>query len=305
MNRTATIIAVIVIAVIAFFAWEWRHSPLFSRLFGSTTEGQLVAEVNYQCNEGKTLHASLYSGTAAPALADPKQPPAPTGSAKVSLSDGRTVELKQTISADGARYANEDESFVFWSKGNGALVLEDNQEKSYIGCIQVADDPGGLPQVYESGSNGFSVRYPAGYAVDEAHAYQALGPGRDIHGVKLTIDPTLATGTNLSPDSYISIEQIPGSEACTGARFLESAAARVLTDGATAYSYASSTSAAAGNRYEEEVFALPGTSPCVAVRYFIHYGAIENYPEGAVREFNRDALTAQFDQIRKTLTIVQ
>jgi hypothetical protein len=200
------------------------------------------------------------------------------------------------------------ESFVFWSKGNGALVLENNEEKSYIGCVQVAKDPGNLPQVYSSGAQGLSVRYPAGYSVDENYNYQELGPGKNIVGTKFTIDPALAEGTNLSDDSYLSVEEIGQAGTCSADKFVDlgvGGAATSLTDGDTEYSFASTTGAGAGNRYEEWVYALPGTNPCVAVRYFVHYGVLQNYPEGAVREFDHQALVAQFDAIRHTLTIAQ
>jgi hypothetical protein len=68
---------------------------------------------------------------------------------------------------------------------------------------------------------------------------------------------------------------------------------------------ASTTGAAAGNRYEETVYAIPGTNPCVAVRYFVHYGVIENYPPGTVRQFDKQALLDQFDRIRRTLVVNQ
>lgn len=43
---------------------------------------------------------------------------------ELNLSDGRHMLLAQAISSSGARYANNDESFVFWNKGNTALVDE-------------------------------------------------------------------------------------------------------------------------------------------------------------------------------------
>jgi len=46
---------------------------------------------------------------------------------------------------------------------------------------------------------------------------------------------------------------------------------------------------AAGNRYEEQVWALKDSSPCFAVRYFIHSTVVENYPEGTVIEFDKPA----------------
>jgi membrane-bound inhibitor of C-type lysozyme len=91
-----------------------------------------IAEANYICNGGKTMSASFYKGKDQPV--EPGQMPVPSGSAKLSLSDGRKFDLKQTISADGGRYANSDESFIFWDKGNTALVLENGAEKDYKGC---------------------------------------------------------------------------------------------------------------------------------------------------------------------------
>lgn len=92
-----------------------------------------IAQVTYICNGGKTIEAVFYKGESKPV--EPGQPPIPSGSVKIVLSDGRNFDLPQTISADGGRYANSDESFIFWSKGDGALMLENNVEKNYTGCF--------------------------------------------------------------------------------------------------------------------------------------------------------------------------
>ena len=47
------------------------------------------------------------------------------------------MTLPQTLSADGARYANADESIVFWSKGNG-LTFTENGKETYLGCVENA-----------------------------------------------------------------------------------------------------------------------------------------------------------------------
>ncbi len=276
---------------------------------------QLIASAFYACNGGKTISAEFYKGESK-SVSAPGEPPTPGGSVNIKLSDGRVMALKQTISADGGRYSNGNpliqgnESFVFWSKGNGALVLENNEPKNYTGCIEVAPDPGGLPQIYENGSKGFSIRYPAGYSLNDNYQYQELGPGRDIGGVSFTIPASVAEGTNLGRDSYLSVEEIPQVKYCSADLFLDSGAPgafkpAAVTDNGITYSVASSTGAGAGNRYEETVYAVPGTNPCVAVRYFIHYGVIENYPAGAVKEFNKQALLEEFDVIRRTLIIQQ
>lgn len=172
-------------------------------------------------------------------------------------------------------------------------------------------DPGSLATVYRSPAGGFTIHYPHLWSVDENYRYQELGPGKNIAGVKFTIPASpasMAAGSNLGSDSYLSVEEIPNQPQCTADKFLDlgnGATVRTVSDNGTGYSFASSTGAAAGNRYEEWVYALPGTNPCIAVRYFIHYGAIENYPPGTVREFDERALVSEFDSIRRTLTIAQ
>ncbi len=159
----------------------------------------------------------------------------------------------------------------------------------------VADE---LPNIYTNETLGFSLRYPDGYTVKSDYKYQAMGPGKDISGVAFIIPAVLAAGTNLGTDSYFSVERIPGATDCSANLFLDTAggqaAATVLKDGLV-YSFASSTGAGAGNRYEESVYAMPGTNPCLAVRYFIHYGVLENYPEGTVKAYDREVINKQFD----------
>jgi hypothetical protein len=157
---------------------------------------------------------------------------------------------------------------------------------------------------YASTTLGLSIKYPQDWSADEQYAYSAFGPQKLIHGVKFTIPASMATGTNLSPDSYVSVEWLPRAKNCTGDIYLQAnVKAKNITDNGVTYSFASSTGAAAGNRYEELVYAIPSSTPCTAVRYFIHSGNIQNYPAGAVIEFNRDTLISAFDDIRRSLVL--
>jgi hypothetical protein len=171
----------------------------------------------------------------------------------------------------------------------------------------VAPDPGVLTQTYTSEGEGFSVRYPTDYTVATNYTYTALSPSSAIKGVQFRIPASAATGTNLSDDTYLSIEMLPlsATSTCTADRFLEpirASTTELLQNGVT-YSIASSTGAAAGNRYEETVYARPSITACIGVRYFIHYGVFENYEPGTVRPFDRVALISQFDAIRSTLVL--
>ena len=252
----------------------------------------LTARANFSCNLGKTIEAYFYAD-----------------SVQLMLSDGRSLRLPQAMSASGARYANADESIVFWNKGHTAFITEgDPAVDTYSGCIVVSDmvpDPDWL--TFASSEFGFSLRYPPGYTLNGGYVFDGFGPGHDITGVSFTIPEAMTTGTNLAADTRLSVETLPDAPACVATAFIPGPAenVRTLTENGTQYSVASSSEAGAGNIFDTTVYALLGTSPCLAVRYFIHSANIGNFDPGTVTEFDRSALIAEFDAIRKTLVIGQ
>lgn len=94
-----------------------------------------INTVTYKCDDNKTIDAKFFKGDAKPATT-PGLPPTPGGSVQLALSDGRPINLPQTISADGSRYANNDESFIFWSVGDNAFITE-GQETTFKNCSLV------------------------------------------------------------------------------------------------------------------------------------------------------------------------
>ncbi len=129
MNRFLVLALGILILAGSITAW---YIGRFSSPFKPS--GTLVATVHYACAGGKTIYASYYEASSTPPK-NPGEPPTPGGSVALVLSDERTVTLPQTISASGIRYANPSESFIFWSKGEGAFVDENNQE-TYSDCVE-------------------------------------------------------------------------------------------------------------------------------------------------------------------------
>jgi membrane-bound inhibitor of C-type lysozyme len=82
-----------------------------------------IATVKYVCAGGKTIDATYYEEKV-----------------DVTLSDGRSLSLPQAMSGSGTRYANADESFVFWSKGNDAFVTEGDPDKpTFADCVGKED----------------------------------------------------------------------------------------------------------------------------------------------------------------------
>lgn len=156
---------------------------------------------------------------------------------------------------------------------------------------------------YASSTLGFSIKYPQDFTVNEKYAYQGV-PKKPIAGVKFTIPMTMATGTNLSADSGVSVEWLPNAKSCTGDIYIfDNVKAQELTEGGVEYSVATTSGAGAGNLYEETVYAIASSSPCTAVRYLIHSTQLANYPAGTVRAFDRAALLAAFDKVRQSLVL--
>jgi membrane-bound inhibitor of C-type lysozyme len=92
-----------------------------------------VATVSYDCGQGKALVAEYFDG---PTRTAPDGRPIPGGHVVLTLADGKKLTLPQTLSGSGIRYANQGETFVFWSKGDTAFVEEGpSQAVTYKDCV--------------------------------------------------------------------------------------------------------------------------------------------------------------------------
>jgi hypothetical protein len=132
--------------------------------------------------------------------------------------------------------------------------------------------------------------------------YVGFGPDHEIHGVALQIPQSLTKGTNLSAHATsLSVEGVPGNS-CDAARFIPNPPnQKTVRDGGRIWSTASTSEGAAGNFYDIAVFALPESSPCLAVRYTIHSTNISNYDPNTVHPFDRTGLLKTLEAIRHTL----
>lgn len=275
------IITILLVALVSVFViWKWTNigrPPLLGQGF-------------FVCDGDKTIDAKFYADRVS-----------------VVMSDGRKMTLSQTVSASGARYAAADEAVVFWNKGDTAFVTEGVPSvQTFFNCeiVKSGEEP---HTTYASTTLGVSVRYPRSFALNAAYRYEQFGEKKLINGFKFIIPLSVATGTNLSSfDTGVSVETLPRAKNCTADIFIpdDVRALSIVEDGVM-YSVATTTGAAAGNRYEEMVYAFSSSTPCIAVRYLIHTTAIENYEPGSVRSFDRSSVLQVFDSIRRSIVLRQ
>ena len=174
-----------------------------------------------------------------------------------------------------------------------------------VACCGAATTASAWP-VYRNAKSGYAISYPRGWRVDTSHDYQALGPGKDIYGTAFVVSPGTTAGTNLSNDSYLAVESLPGTAACTADEFLDDAdqaGVHTETDNGIAWSVEHGNDAGAGNFYDETVYALRGPHSCLAIRYFIHSTNIANYTPGTVTEFDKTKLLTTFDRMRASFRL--
>lgn len=104
----------VIAGLLAAIAWICFHMGLRSNEGVSVPSGfvgptnDIVNDVVFACAKGQSIHAIFHT----------------TETVDLTLSDGRALTIPQTRSASGARYADADESFVFWNKGQTAFVQE-------------------------------------------------------------------------------------------------------------------------------------------------------------------------------------
>jgi membrane-bound inhibitor of C-type lysozyme len=79
--------------------------------------GKPINKVIFSCAEGKEIYAEFFYRMV-----------------HIDPSDAKSMYLPQTISASGARYADLEETIVFWNKGDTAFVQE-GEATTYSDCV--------------------------------------------------------------------------------------------------------------------------------------------------------------------------
>jgi membrane-bound inhibitor of C-type lysozyme len=129
-----TLIILIGVVVVARMLWNGGGDVWICTKTGWVQHGHPSAPVpNTACNQNSTkpvVKAFVFecaNGSKINAVFNGQ------ASVDLKLSDGRSLMLPRAVSGSGARYANKDESFVFWNKGDTAFIEEKGQT-TYTNC---------------------------------------------------------------------------------------------------------------------------------------------------------------------------
>ena len=114
VTRLSQIVAIIVfvgVFLLGLYLGRWIEDK--------SILGEPINKVKFVCAENKAIYAHFYNNFV-----------------YLNIGEGKRVYLPQTISASGARYANADESVVFWNKGDTAFITEgDPNTATYKDCV--------------------------------------------------------------------------------------------------------------------------------------------------------------------------
>lgn len=102
------IVAIILLVIVSVSAYYQKHLQKNTIIeVVNPANSEVINSVTFNCSLNKNIKSVFYKDKV-----------------DLVLSDGRSMSLPQVISGSGARYANADESFVFWNKGDTAFVTE-------------------------------------------------------------------------------------------------------------------------------------------------------------------------------------
>ncbi|MFA5936739.1 MAG: DUF333 domain-containing protein [Candidatus Paceibacterota bacterium] len=108
MKKTLSIIFVLFLIIIGILYYYQQNNQKNITIEKPTDT--VINSATFSCAENKTIQTIFFKDKV-----------------ELTLSDGRNMLLLQAISASGARYANADESFVFWNKGDTAFIEEEGK----------------------------------------------------------------------------------------------------------------------------------------------------------------------------------
>jgi len=254
----------------------------------------VTATANYSCDNNASIVASFSDSIVS-----------------LVLSDGRTVPLPQTVSADGAQYKKD--TMLFVTKGDQAF-LQEGQNVTYANCINNSNSTAvnGLKTFTDQGKT-FTFTYP--------EAFSVTGGGIGYtESWKANSDNTLGLilATIIIPQSYQPKTNFGDAKFTVGTSSDPEAVKNCLIDNTgvgvkksvaiihgVPYTKMVSTDAGAGNRYETTSYRAIQNNQCYAIEYTIHYAVLENFDKNSgVTAFDTTKVHAMLEGIAQSFAFL-
>ena len=253
--------------------------------------------LTYYCTGDKTIRATF---TNRPAEGG-------AGAVELILSDKRTFNLPQAVSGSGIRYEDTKTRYgtdvALIGKGDNAFLTE-NGHITYEDCIAAIVEESDAPgyATYTDVGKTFMFAFPtnvsvAGSAVGYSQDWSAQATASGLVLAKLVVPSSYQPGTNFNEAKFmvgVSTDPAAMASCLTGPQGAKAVATKVGDATAAKLTF---SDAAAGNRYDTTSYRALHNGQCYAIEYTIHYGNIDNYQKGSVKEFDEASLTAALDEV--------
>ena len=261
-------------------------------------------------SSGATNHVTFYCGSG-----NSIQAVFATSSVVLMLSDGTTLSLPQTISGSGIRYESNSvgSNVIFVSKGDSATLSNSasTTDMRYTTCItaNITSASTAGYENYTDRSSTFSFIFPKDFSVsgtDMGYNSQSWAQGATTTGMELAridVPQNYESGTNFGNAWFtVGASSNPSAVATCLVNTFDVPTAtttRTIINGVL-FTKMTFTGAGAGNRYDTTSYRAIHAGMCYAIEYTIHYGVLQNYPKGAVTQFNEQKIRSALDHVAQS-----
>lgn len=197
--------------------------------------------------------------------------------------------------------------YGFWAGKKTPRAITQTVNSSTTGTVTGSDAPGYA--LYTDSAKTFSFAFPTDLSpatTTTADIWSAPMGTKGTTFAKIIVPARVQPKTNFV-EAWFTVGASADPAAVTGCTKTLSGETATTTAqlGNTTFTKIQFTGAGAGNYYHTTSYRTIHNSQCYAVEYTIHYGNIQNYPAGAVKQFNEASVTATLDEIARSFQFLK
>jgi len=154
---------------------------------------------------------------------------------------------------------------------------------------------------YINDKTGISIRYP-----DNCSVYESVLRNHNGEGFSIIFPDSLIEGTNLSMDSFISVERLSKGTNWSSKNIIEALNFSSHTEliGDTIFDVSTGSEGTMGNIYQEIVSLATIGEYTYCLRLFLHSHNLGAYDPGTVKKFDYEIFLSTYTSIRKSFKII-